>query len=337
MDNKDLHEVKVQVQKLEEQLISLHNKYSALEKQVHSMAGVQEKSAVPQKTKPLNKVSSNQAERKIMKERFIFGKEGLETKIGGTILNRIGIVAFLIGMAFFLKYAFDNQWVGPMGRVMIGMFLGLFFLAGGEYYQKKSFVKFAQGISGGGIVEAVVLTALGLMHRQRLLVYFGYGTLILGIVNALHHHWYWQYGSRYYNDWTKWTPVLNQEFVTIIAAIITLLLVAYFHYRWKDDSHKRALAVQSILLVFANLLFVFFVSLEISQYYWIKGLQFPEQAYNFRNFSQSLISVFLAVYSIILIAVGIWKRHVSTRLMAMVLFGFTIIKVFMFDLVKYQC
>src|SRR5262245_48591988 len=49
----------------------------------------------------------------------------LESKIGGHWLNRIGIVAVLIGVSYFLKYAFDNEWIGPAGRVVIGLVSGM--------------------------------------------------------------------------------------------------------------------------------------------------------------------------------------------------------------------
>ena len=45
----------------------------------------------------------------------------LENLIGGHWLNRIGILAVFIGISFFLKYAFDNNWIGPSGRVAIGI------------------------------------------------------------------------------------------------------------------------------------------------------------------------------------------------------------------------
>src|SRR5215470_3932831 len=47
-----------------------------------------------------------------------------ETIIGGRWLNRIGIVALIGATTFFLKYAFDNNWIGPRGRVAIGILLG---------------------------------------------------------------------------------------------------------------------------------------------------------------------------------------------------------------------
>src|SRR6202007_774828 len=36
----------------------------------------------------------------------------LEQKIGQYWLNRIGIVAVLTGISYFLKYAFENNWIG---------------------------------------------------------------------------------------------------------------------------------------------------------------------------------------------------------------------------------
>src|SRR5260370_31402127 len=45
----------------------------------------------------------------------------LEGKIGKLWLNRIGIVAFLAAVAYFIKYAFDSGWIGPAGRVTMGL------------------------------------------------------------------------------------------------------------------------------------------------------------------------------------------------------------------------
>jgi len=67
----------------------------------------------------------------------------------GRLLGKIGIGAVLVGVAFFLKYAFDNNWVGPSGRVMIGVLLGLAFLVVGQMLRKK-YLKYSDLIMGGG-------------------------------------------------------------------------------------------------------------------------------------------------------------------------------------------
>src|SRR5207237_10032411 len=51
----------------------------------------------------------------------------------------------------FLKYAFENQWIGPRGRVIIGLGLGLAFLMLGERLRSRGYRHYSHGLSGGGI------------------------------------------------------------------------------------------------------------------------------------------------------------------------------------------
>lgn len=75
----------------------------------------------------------------------------LEVAIGTSWLNRLGIIAIIAAAAYFLKYAFDNQWVGPAGRVVLTSLFGTLLLTIGERYQQRRLSTFAQGLSGGGI------------------------------------------------------------------------------------------------------------------------------------------------------------------------------------------
>jgi uncharacterized membrane protein len=77
--------------------------------------------------------------------------ESLESKIGGNLLNKIGMAAIILGMAYFLKYAIDNEWIGEAGRVMIGMLTGLGFVAWGESLHRKQMRGYAVTILGGGV------------------------------------------------------------------------------------------------------------------------------------------------------------------------------------------
>src|SRR5258708_1869717 len=45
----------------------------------------------------------------------------LEGTIGKLWLNRIGIFAILVGVSYFIKYAFDNGWIGPSGKITLGL------------------------------------------------------------------------------------------------------------------------------------------------------------------------------------------------------------------------
>lgn len=76
--------------------------------------------------------------------------DSLEENIGGKLFMKIGMVALFLGISFFLKYAFDNNWIGETGRVLIGIFIGLIMLGIGEKTICK-YVNYGQMITGGGI------------------------------------------------------------------------------------------------------------------------------------------------------------------------------------------
>lgn len=86
----------------------------------------------------------------IIKAEQAIQKEIHPEESSGKILGRIGIGALVLGIAFFLKYAFDNNWIGPIGRVLIGVLIGLTLISIGQYIRKK-FEVFSEFMFGGGI------------------------------------------------------------------------------------------------------------------------------------------------------------------------------------------
>ena len=70
--------------------------------------------------------------------------------VGGNWMARIGILALVIGVGFFLKLAFDNDWIGETGRVVLGIVGGVALLGGGEYWQRR-YPIWAQPLTGGGL------------------------------------------------------------------------------------------------------------------------------------------------------------------------------------------
>ena len=78
----------------------------------------------------------------------------LEALIGGRWLNRIGIVAVMLAVSFFLKYAFDNDWVGPTGRVAIGLLAGVGLMVLSQWLLGRGYRYFSDGIAalGAGVL-----------------------------------------------------------------------------------------------------------------------------------------------------------------------------------------
>src|SRR5580704_13658030 len=75
----------------------------------------------------------------------------LESRIGSHWLNRIGIAALLIGIAYFLKFAFDNNWIGPAGRVAIGLLAGIAVIVWSERFRAKGYRAFSYSLKAVGI------------------------------------------------------------------------------------------------------------------------------------------------------------------------------------------
>src|SRR5215471_15497471 len=75
----------------------------------------------------------------------------LERKIGQVWLNRIGIAAVLIGVAFFLEWAFQNGLIGPAGRVAIGLVAGIGLVVWSERFRRKNYVPFSYSLKAVGI------------------------------------------------------------------------------------------------------------------------------------------------------------------------------------------
>ncbi|MDI1449009.1 DUF2339 domain-containing protein [Polyangium sp. 6x1] len=79
----------------------------------------------------------------------------LEEQLGLTWLTRIGAAAFLLGALFFFKYAVDNAWIGPTGRVVLGAVLGAALLASAELLRPKTRPTFVHALSGIGLATLV--------------------------------------------------------------------------------------------------------------------------------------------------------------------------------------
>jgi uncharacterized membrane protein len=70
----------------------------------------------------------------------------LETRIGAQLLNRIGILAVLIGVAWFLKLAFDRNWIGPPVRVWIGLAVAAGLMVWSERFRRQGYPAFSYSL-----------------------------------------------------------------------------------------------------------------------------------------------------------------------------------------------
>jgi len=75
----------------------------------------------------------------------------LETRIGGRGLLYTGVLVLLLGVSFFLRYAFDNDWINETARVVLGAIAGLALIGGGLQIAGRGLTVFGQALMGTGL------------------------------------------------------------------------------------------------------------------------------------------------------------------------------------------
>ena len=101
------------------------------------------------------------AERLAAVEKQAPTSSSLEQKIGTRWILIAGIVTSIVGVGFFLKYAYDNNLIGPLGRVVIAAVAGLVALVIGEATRRRDYGIVAKGVTalGFAILYAAVFSA----------------------------------------------------------------------------------------------------------------------------------------------------------------------------------
>ncbi len=103
----------------------------------------------------------------------------LETLIGGRWLNRIGITALILAVTYFLKYAFDNNWIGPSGRVAIGILLGAAMLPWSHWLLQRGYSYFSEGIAGLGAAVLYLSIWAGCQYYKLFSLDVGFAAMIV--------------------------------------------------------------------------------------------------------------------------------------------------------------
>jgi uncharacterized membrane protein len=92
--------------------------------------------------------------------------KSLENRIGSQLFNRVGIIAVLVGVAWFLKLAVDNGWIGPAGRVLIGLIAGAGLVALSERFRAGGYRAFSYSLKAiaTGVLYLSLWAAYTLFH-----------------------------------------------------------------------------------------------------------------------------------------------------------------------------
>jgi uncharacterized membrane protein len=76
--------------------------------------------------------------------------EQLERRIGERLLLYAGMLVLVLGVAFFLRYSFERDWMSPAVRVALGAASGVALVAAGRGLARRGFRQYGLFLSGGG-------------------------------------------------------------------------------------------------------------------------------------------------------------------------------------------
>lgn len=83
---------------------------------------------------------------------------GWETFIGQKAFGWLAVILFTFSAAFFLRYAFQNDWIGPVGRVAIGELAGIALVGAGAWYFRRAMTRLSSMATSAGIVVLYLST-----------------------------------------------------------------------------------------------------------------------------------------------------------------------------------
>jgi len=87
----------------------------------------------------------------------------MEKFIGENLVSKIGIAILVLAIGYFVKYAIDQNWIGPVARVAIGILCGSILIALAHRF-RNTYRSFSSVLAGGGI--AVFYFTITLAFQQ---------------------------------------------------------------------------------------------------------------------------------------------------------------------------
>jgi uncharacterized membrane protein len=108
------------------------------------------------KTRPAGEVGKTppplpHAITKPVRQKTSSGGSAAEVAVGQKWFLGIGVLIVVIGIGFFLKYAFDQQWIGPAVRISLGFTCGVVLLMVGSFFHSRNLRGLDIGIGAVGL------------------------------------------------------------------------------------------------------------------------------------------------------------------------------------------
>jgi uncharacterized membrane protein len=264
-----------------------------------------------------------------------------------TILN----AALYFGAMYSLLDDKYEDYLGLFALVMGGAYVALAYLTNVRYQDDRYLIWFFLGIGAtfvtlaipiqleqnwitiGWAIEGAILAYIGFRYDSQNTLLASLGILVLVFfrllffdVNLPHQFVPYQYVKE------DFTLFLNRRTLSFVVGIAAILFTACLLTRKHEEVLVHAKVIAGSLLIAANVLAIVLLCVEAHDY--LSHLYHTNRiSPGVLRYAQGLsLSIIWAVYATFLIILGIARDYRPIRYMALLLFGITILKVFLIDL-----
>ena len=123
-------------------------------------------------------------------EEYTTSETNFEKYIGENLFGKIGILIFIIGIGFFVKYAIDQNWINETARTLMGYAVGAGMLVLAERLHKR-YHTFSSLLAGGAfgiyyLITAIAFHYYGLFSHTMAFVILCVTTIFMSAVSVLY-------------------------------------------------------------------------------------------------------------------------------------------------------
>lgn len=123
-------------------------------------------------------------------EEYATSETNFEKYIGENLFGKIGILIFIIGIGFFVKYAIDQNWINETARTLMGYAVGAGMLVLAERLHKRYYT-FSSLLAGGAfgiyyLITAIAFHYYALFSHTIAFVILCVTTIFMSVVSVLY-------------------------------------------------------------------------------------------------------------------------------------------------------
>jgi uncharacterized membrane protein len=175
-------------------------------------------------------------------------------------------------------------------------------------------------------VYSIIFVWLGVKLKNNGIINIGFIALCLTVINILFLN----------TNIPINIPLKEYEFSwgkRLFAFVFGIIAVFYSAYILKKNKTEIKVGdFAKVLLFTGNIMILWFISAEVITYFNYCKVYIGKYGKEVESYKQMALSIVWALYSIILMAIGIFRKYGAVRLMSIIIFIVTILKVFVLDM-----